>query len=395
MPNAADKMNPDSTPHASLGNDEADHAGACFSSPKTVFSPDELTKNLLEKGLVAPDESRLRGAIEVYGYYHLKGFWLTFLKDGRFKPGTMLSDVLEIEAFNRDVSEYLFAAMGPIEIALRSQITTQVGLRYGPQALHDAGAFKKREDFEKLQETLSRETRQALASKKPLAIHNIREYGQLPIWAEAENISFGTLSKIYENLFSTEISDSIAHVFGITRFHMKSWLRYLTQIRNICAHDDRLYNRIFCILPKMFKEHAGIDNARLFPVFIVLFRLYDSLDPARANLLRQQLGRIVDSHPTVDLRPVGFPKNWREVLRIPDPAEHDLVRPRGRKGGRPHKDAAVVEQALYLYDMREAPVAMIAKQCGISLGTLYKYIHQREAADKERFDYAVVELPSK
>ena len=112
-------------------------------------------------------------------------------------------------------------------------------------------------------------------------------------------------------------------------------------------------------------------------------------------LSSERLGRIVDSHPTVDLRPVGFPKNWREVLRIPDPAEYDLVRPRGRNGGRPHKDAAVVEQALYLYDMREAPVVKIAKQCGISLGTLYKYIHQREAAGKERFDYAVVEIPGK
>ena len=150
---------------------------------------------------------------------------------------------------------------------------------------------------------------------------------------------------------------------------------------------------MFCIKPKMFKEHAGIDNARLFPAFIVLFRLYDSLDPACANRLRSQLGRIIDSHPTVDLRPVGFPKNWREVLRIPDPAEYDLVRPRGRNGGRPHKDAAVVEQALYLYDMREAPVAEIAKQCGISLGTLYKYIHQREAVGKKRFDYAVGKIP--
>ena len=388
-------MNPDSTPRASLGNDEADHAGSCFSRPKTVLSSEQLAQNLLENGLIAPDESRLRDAIEAHGYYHLKGFWLTFLKDGCFRPGTTLGDVLEIEAFDRDVSEYLFSAIGPIEIALRSQITTLLGMRYGHQALHDAGTFKKREDFEKLQETLSRETRQALAAKKPLAIHNVREYGQLPIWAEVENASLGTLSKVYENLADNNVSAEIAHAFGVTRMHLKNWLRYLTQIRNVCAHHDRLYNRMFCIKPKMFKEHAGIDNARLFPVFIVLFRLYDSLDPVRANLLRQQLGRIVDSHPTVDLRPVGFPKGWREVLRIPDPAEYDLVRPRGRNGGRPHKDAAVVEQALYLYDMREVPVAKIAKQCGISLGTLYKYIHQREAAGKERFDYAVVEIPGK
>lgn len=390
-------MDVDSTPHASPAHgSDADQAGACFSPLKDPRSNEQLARHLVDKGLSVSNEKDLLEALETKGYYRLKGYWLTLERNGRFKKGTTLDDILEIEAFNREISAFVFTQIAPIEICLRSQMTTVLAQHYGARALHCPEAFKVQDDYAKLQKTLERETAQALRLRKPLALHNMDKYGQLPVWAETENTSLGTLSKIFDNLADKRVLSEIASSFNTTWPFLKSWLRYLTQIRNACAHHDRLYNRIFCILPKMFREHSHIDNARLFPTFIVLFRLHESLDPANANLLRQQLGRIVDAHPTVDLRPVGFPANWREVLRVPDPDLRDIVRPRGRQGGHPLKNAAAIEQALYLYDMRAAPVADIAKQCGMSLSTLYKYINQRKEADRERnrerVEYAAVKL---
>ena len=94
----------------------------------------------------------------------------------------------------------------------------------------------------------------------------------------------------------------------------------------------------------------------------------------------------------MDLKPIGFPANWREVLRIPDPDKRSLVRPRGRNGGHPLKDASVIQQALYQYDMRQGTVAEIAKRCGLSLSTLYKYINQRKEAQREHVVCEVVSL---
>lgn len=387
-------MNANSTPHASPAHDsEADQAGSCFFPLKNPLSTSQLADILIDKGLVVESKEDLVTVLETKGYYRLHGYWMTLEKNERFPPGTELDNILQIESFDSELSQYLFAAIAPIEICLRSQLSTKLACHYGSRALHVPEAFLNQNAFERLQESLKKETKQAIASKKTLVLLDMRKYGELAAWSEIENTSLGTLSKIYGNLADANIAAEAASIFNIPWTYLKNWLRYLTQIRNVCAHHDRLYNRLFCIKPRMFREHSGVDAARLFPTFIVLFRLHDSLDPARCDLLRQELGRIIDTHATVDLGPIGFPENWREILRIPEPREHDIVRPRGRQGGRPLKNAASIERALYKYDMRESSVAEIAKECGLSLSTLYKYIHLREdAKNRARTEYTAVNL---
>ena len=388
-------MGNNSTPHASPAHDsDADQAGSCFSPLKTPLSTLQLADTLIDKGLKVGSKKSLINALETKGYYRLNGYWIALEKDNCFLPGTTLDDILQIEAFNNELSQYIFAAIAPIEVCLRSQLSTKLACRYGNRALHCPDAFFDQEAFEKLQASLAKETKQAIASKKTLVMRDMGKYGELATWSEIENTSLGTLSKIYGNLADAELIKDTASIFNISGTYLRNWLRYLTQIRNICAHHDRLYNRLFCVKPRMFREYSNIDAARLFPTFIVLFRLHESLDPARTNLLRRQLGQIVDAHPTVDLKPIGFPENWREILHIPDSDTSSKARARGRQGGRPLKNADSIEQALYKYDMREATVAEIAKECGLSLSTLYKYIHLREnAKNARRVDYAAVHVP--
>ena len=390
MKKKPDRINIDSTPHASPACSDADQAGSCFSRAKDPLTNEQLAQRLIDKGLQGASVESLSAALSTKGYYRLKGYWLTLERNGRFKRGASFDDVLEIERFNSDISLFLFELIAPIEICLRAQMIEALANEYGPRALHEPAAFENERDFQAMQRSIARETDQALRSKKPLAVRNMEKYGQLPIWAEVENASFGTLSKAFGNLANKSIASNIASSFGVAWPHLKNWLRHLTQIRNICAHHDRLYNKMFTVRPRLFSEHRSLGAQRLLSTFIVLFRMLESLDPALANLSRRRLGRIADAHPTVDLAPIGFTNNWREVLRIPEPEAHDYVRPRGRKGGRPLKDAAAIEQALYLYDMHELSVAQIAKHCGMSLSTLYKYINQRKDAAGEGYDYAVV-----
>ena len=290
---------------------------------------------------------------------------------------------MRIEAFDRSISQLLFKAIASIEVCLRAQVVQVLGLHYGARALHNIKAFKDKESFQKTQKRLDRETNQALRTQKPLAVHHLKKYGQLPIWAEVENSSFGTLSKIYGNLADSSVANEIAACFGVGRFHLKNWLRHLTQIRNLCAHHDRLYNKMFTVHPRLFGEYKHLHGARLFATFFVIFRMQDTLDEVQANLLRQELGHIIDTHPNVDLEPIGFPENWREILRVPLSPSLSIARPRGKQGGRPLKNADSVKQALYLYDMRQNTVAEIAKTCDLSLSTLYKYIHMRESNEEE------------
>ena len=288
---------------------------------KNPQSTEQLARHLIDKGLLVPSRDELITVLDLQGYYRLRGYWITLEDNNHFLPGTTLNDILQIEAFDRELAQYIFSALAPIEICLRSQLATVLASHYGTQALHCANIFKDEESYQRMQNALERETLQALTVKKPLAVHHMKKHGSLPVWAEIENTSFGTLSRMFGNLADSTIASEISGQFGVSHAHMKNWLRHLTQIRNICAHHDRLYNKMFTVHPRLFAEHRYLHAARLFPTFIVLFRLHESLDPARTNHLRQQLGQIVDAHPTVDLKPIGFPKTGARYCTYPIPTQ--------------------------------------------------------------------------
>ena len=71
---------------------------------------------------------------------------------------------------------------------------------YGSSAFHCALAFNNQKSYQQFQRVLKKETQQALYMEKPLVVYNMKKYGELPIWAEVENASFGTLSRAYGNL---------------------------------------------------------------------------------------------------------------------------------------------------------------------------------------------------
>jgi len=53
------------------------------------------------------------------------------------------------------------------------------------------------------------------------------------------------------------------------------------------------------------------------------------------------------------------------------------ARARGRKGGRPFKDNAVVTLALKMYDSKQYSITEISKATEVSKSTLYRYIKAR------------------
>lgn len=62
------------------------------------------------------------------------------------------------------------------------------------------------------------------------------------------------------------------------------------------------------------------------------------------------------------------------------------ARARGRKGGRPPKDAKTVEKALKLYKAQTHSVAEICELCGLAQGTLYKAIREQQEQENHSLE---------
>ena len=86
-------------------------------------------------------------------------------------------------------------------------------------------------------------------------VHFRETYGpHLPIWVATEVMSFGVLSGLYD-LMTQADQEILAARFHIStadgkgdRGASSNWLNNLRNVRNICAHYGRLWNRSFDVV---------------------------------------------------------------------------------------------------------------------------------------------------
>ncbi|MCR1995699.1 Abi family protein [Bifidobacterium animalis] len=316
-------MNRDSTPHAS-GNG-ANQAGS-FLFPKPPLTIAEQREHLRERGLDLGN--RPADGVESFlasnNYYRVSGYWLTFFDKtaGRFVEGTTLDDIIHVMAFDYELRFMLFRMIEPLEIKFRTSFAYYMSQMHGAVAYRDGRLFNSKKAFERSQVKIDHAIDVSVRGRVPCVTHNMEKYGQLPVWALVEVLSFGTVSKMYGNLFDSKLRDAVAADFQTTATLLKSWMEHLVYIRNLCAHYDRLYNRIVTKRPQFLEEdkqlfdRLHLQRGRLFDTFIVLKHLYEHFDPTMWDVRMKELHRLIAMYPEVSLAPLGFPDDWLDVLFI-------------------------------------------------------------------------------
>ena len=312
----------DSTPHA-RGN-AANQAGSSFSTlpPATTFE-EQLIK-MEGRGLVVDDSSFAISKLRDLNYYRLRGYWLTLEDGAGFIQGTSFDDIWEIYQLDRELRKWLWQAMAPIEIKLRTQFAYEFTHRCGPDAYLDPANYHLQDSFDKALANYERERDRAYSQGVPYVVHNMDKYGKLPVWAAVEIMSFGTLSMFYGNLDftvgldedGTGLAEAIAGAFGTKRRYLKSWAHHLTTVRNIAAHHDRFYNRVMNIRPLLLRKDGRYASYKQFPTLLIIKRIYEKSWPDEWKVLGKELADCFNRHPGVNLNPMGFPSNWKRVLGL-------------------------------------------------------------------------------
>jgi abortive infection bacteriophage resistance protein len=139
-----------------------------------------------------------------------------------------------------------------------------------------------------------------------------------PIWAACEVMSFGLLSRFYENIKRDRDRKQISSTYGLSPDSLKSVLEHLVYIRNLCAHHSRLWNRRFTVtvtLPRsspaaVIPNLHPAEDRRLYNTLVLLIHLAGVIDPGSdwpARLTRH-LGTL---KPGL-LPHMGFPPDWKQ-----------------------------------------------------------------------------------
>ena len=291
---------------------------------KQAVSITDQVALLRERGLTIGDEAAAIRHLNIIGYYRLAGYLLPFQSDKRrhlYKPGSRFETALELYRFDQKLRVLAFDVIERIEVSVRTQLIYTMSMNHSPWWFEDASLFASPEDHA---EALASIDTELARSHEDFIVDHKARYGtdarRPPAWKTLEIVTFGTLSRLYGNIRKELVGrDAIAAFFLVPpRQYLSGWLQSITQVRNVCAHHARLWNRTIAAAPKRIKRpppalyYAPIPQLaqhKLYPALCCMNHLLFTISPGYGMGVRLQ--ELFAAHPNVDPTAMGFPVNWQ------------------------------------------------------------------------------------
>lgn len=290
-----------------------------YTKPALTF--DQQLELLAGRGLIIPDRPAAQAILSRISYYRFSAYCLPY-KDNhdRFHPGATWDEVLALYEFDRRLRLLVMDALERVEVAIRTDITYTLAHVYGAFGHHDPRNF--RADF-RHSEWLGKLEGEILKSNETFIEHYRLKYAgypRLPIWMESEVMTFGSLSRLYEGMKDFDQRQA-CHRYGLPHYVLRSWLRSLNFIRNVCAHHSRLWNRELSVAPLMPKAKHGWppseipNHKRLFAVLVMLRYLLNG--QGMGDDWQLAVTRLIE--PVAEIVPfrlvMGLPPGWQTHRR--------------------------------------------------------------------------------
>ena len=290
---------------------------------KPALTIPEQIKKLQNRGLIINDIPLTEHYLINVGYYRLSGYWLAMQSDKVnhiFKPNSTFENVISIYQFDRELRLLLFDIIERIEVALRTKMIYYLSHELNPWWFEDSHNFKNPVAHNDTLKSIDRELSQTKEEFiKQHYLKYVNDTRRPPSWKTLNIASFETISKLYGNLSDRiQSKDTIAREFGtVNKSYLPSWLQSISQIRNICAHHGRIWNKNLPGKPRLLSRppYKWInyvppisEQNRLYIHICCMKYMFDLIDTN--NQISIRLKDLFKKYPNIDQTTLGFPKDW-------------------------------------------------------------------------------------
>lgn len=303
---------------------------------KPPLNIDDQIELLKSRGLIVDDYDRAVKYLSSVSYYRLSGYMFHLQNKGnesKFIEGTDFCDVINLYTFDKKLRCIFLEYLERIEVCFRTRLLNTYSTNHGFYWYLNKSYFLDKNDLgtEKI-EILSYNDyvlKAVLGSvKEPKEqflkafVSNYNSETYPPENMSFEILSFGKIVKLYTCLKNTEHKLEIANLFNLpTGKYLSNWLQFLNDVRNVCAHHSRLWNRKFTFNKLSFpgrKKYAIIGSLNnysgmnLYGAIISINHLLKSFN--ETNSFIKKIEELIELHdiPTSNL---GFPSDWK--IRAP------------------------------------------------------------------------------
>lgn len=273
------------------------------------------------RGLIIEDDVQASNVLEMISYFRLADYWHHMEADHsthQFKQGSHWEYVIDCYYFDKALKALLFSIIQSIEVSMRAKIIKHFTPRFGafwfmqPEFAANEAFFVT--NLEHIKTEISR-------SREEYISEHFQKYSSPelpPVWKTLEVVSFGTLSKLYNNFFDATAKHHVAREFGLNHHKfLRSWMEMLSVLRNFIAHHARVWNRRFAIKPQMPARmpNAWINNlsfpeGSLYPQLCCIAYWLNNISPN--NSFPRDLKSLFLKHPMVKTNLMGFPGGWKD-----------------------------------------------------------------------------------
>lgn len=304
---------------------------------KSFKTLDEQIEILKGRGLVINDIEKAKNILLRENYFFINGYRHLFTrswKDNSFISGTTFEELYGMFVFDRKVRNIFFKNLLIIENNIKSLISYQLSKKYGfreKEYLNPQNFTKDTMKTRQVRDVLNKVKRQIRVNGRQhtATMHYITNYGYIPLWILVKVLSFGIVSELYGILDNSDKIE-IANYYNVPADVLEIYLSILANYRNLCAHEDILYDhRTQKSIPdSQYHYLLNIDKVDgeyiygkndLFSVVIILKCLLTDYEFRElVNEISYEID-ILEGKTSVlpissFLNKIGFPENFRSIM---------------------------------------------------------------------------------
>ncbi len=269
--------------------------------------------------MMIEDENKPLHLLSKISYYRMSGYWYPLYRtdvEKEFKEGASFNVAFEWYCFDKNLRKLILCELEKIEIAIRATIIHVLSGYFGPFWIEDQTLFPNQKGHAEILANISKEYERC----DEKIIESFKEKYSNPLppsWMLMEITSFGTLSTMYKYLKPGKSKIEIAESFGLDISTFESWLHTMVYVRNICAHHNRLWNRVLGIRPiklqnpqKEWLVNKDTSNSRIFYFASMIVYFLNTINPKQQ--FREKFIDLVKSQQNLDYNRMGFPDAWQD-----------------------------------------------------------------------------------
>ncbi|WEV50417.1 Abi family protein [Lactobacillus sp. ESL0731] len=306
---------------------------------------------LQQRGLTFGDEERIKRYLLTNNYYNIINGYSKFFQEEKsnlYRKDVTFDEIATLYFFDRELKITLLNAILNAEHHLKSIFAYRFAEKHKNEkyAYLNFTSYDEKNSVQvskiilRLSQLIKRKTNRRKSTANNAIDFYVKRHNDVPIWVLIDFIDFGTLCELIEivptsmqNKIAKDLNSFISENLNqdVNMFEpevMVSFIKNIHEIRNICAHNNRLLGYECRADSKYFEQlccHYNIavkDQRRsVYSVFLNLqcflsrteFCILNNTVRKRCKYLGSKINSI-DSNEI--LSSIGFPKNWEKQPKL-------------------------------------------------------------------------------